>query len=125
LAASAAPSLLRPAAPAPAGALELRSLATGQLKQAFQLPGLGSVGGVSGDRKFSEAFFSYSSFTDPGSSYRVDVAEQGCAPELFRWAWAAGVGCGRGPRRQLDQADMGWAACCLVAPAAGAYEWVE
>ena len=60
-----------------ASKLELRSLRTGALRQEVPLPGVGSVRGFSGRREDSEMFFSYSSFTDPGSIFR-------CA----RRAWA-------------------------------------
>jgi len=37
------------------------------------LPGLGTVGGFSGKRADTEAFFSYTSFTTPGTIYRYDL----------------------------------------------------
>ena len=53
-----------------ASKLELRSLRSGALRQEIPLPGVGSVRGFSGRREDSEMFFSYSSFTDPGSTFR-------------------------------------------------------
>lgn len=52
-----------------ASKLELRSLQSGNLRQEVPLPGVGSVRGFSGRRVDSEMFFSYSSFTDPGSIF--------------------------------------------------------
>ena len=54
--------------------LELRSLQSGDLRQEVPLPGVGSVRGFSGRRVDSEMFFSYSSFTDPGSIFRCTHA---------------------------------------------------
>jgi prolyl oligopeptidase len=34
------------------------------------LPGIGSVNGFSGQRKHSQAFFKFTSFTEPGAIYR-------------------------------------------------------
>ncbi len=48
--------------------LQLRALATGKLGRELPLPGLGSVGSLSGDRKGSELFFSFTSFTEPGAA---------------------------------------------------------
>ena len=53
-----------------ASKLELRSLQSGALRQEVPLPGVGSVRGFSGRREDSEMFFNYSSFTDPGSTFR-------------------------------------------------------
>ncbi len=44
-----------------AAVLQLRRLASGELLRELPLPGLGSVGGFSGDRKGTEFFFSYTS----------------------------------------------------------------
>lgn len=66
------------------GALQLRSLATGALRREFALPGVGSVTGFSGERKYSELFFSFQSFVEPGATYRVDL-------DQVRWGW--GWGC--------------------------------
>eukprot|EP00891_Asterochloris_glomerata_P009877 jgi/Astpho2/9877/fgenesh1_pm.00152_%23_2_t len=64
--------------------LQLRSLATGSLKQSISLPGIGSINSFSGRREDSEFFFSFSSFANPGAIYRVDVTEASPAPHLFR-----------------------------------------
>lgn len=53
-----------------ASKLELRSLQSGRLTQEVSLPGKGALRGFSGRRQDSEMFFSYSSFTDPGSIFR-------------------------------------------------------
>ena len=50
--------------------LQLRSLATGALRQEIPLPGIGSVYAFNGRRHDSEAFFSFTSFVDPGSTFR-------------------------------------------------------
>ena len=50
--------------------LQLRSLATGLLRQEIPLPGIGSVYAFNGRRHDSEAFFSFTSFVDPGSTFR-------------------------------------------------------
>ncbi len=52
-----------PSAPAE---LQLRRLTTGELLRPLPLPGLGSVGGLSGDRKSPELFFSYPSKAPAG-----------------------------------------------------------
>lgn len=38
-----------------------------------QLPGLGSAGGFGGEREDTFTFYSFSSFTDPGTIYRYDI----------------------------------------------------
>ena len=53
-----------------ASKLELRSLRSGAVRQEIPLPGKGALRGFSGRREDSEMFFSYSSFTDPGSIFR-------------------------------------------------------
>ena len=53
-----------------ASKLELRSLRSGAVRQEIPLPGKGALRGFSGRREDSEMFFSYSSFTDPGSTFR-------------------------------------------------------
>lgn len=65
-------------------ALSRHKLSTGELVQEFELPGIGSVGGFSGTRKSKEMFFSFTSFTEPGSTYRVDMAAASPTPELHR-----------------------------------------
>lgn len=46
-------------------------LAEGELP----LPGIGSVGGFSGRASDTYTFFSYTSFTEPGAIYRLDIAK--------------------------------------------------
>lgn len=65
-------------------ALALHKLSSGERVQEFELPGIGSIGGFSGDRKSSEFFFSFTSFVEPGATYRVDLAAASPGPELFR-----------------------------------------
>ncbi len=66
-----------------ASKLELRSLRSGALRQEVSLPGMGSVRGFSGRREDSEMFFSYSSFTDPGRTFRcARAASAAIAPVL-------------------------------------------
>ncbi len=47
------------------------------------LPGLGRVSGLGGERDHAETFFAYTSFTQPPSSYRLDIAS-GQVEELWR-----------------------------------------
>ena len=47
---------------------------TGQFLSELALPGIGSAGGFGGKRKDTETFYSYTSFTVPGSIYRQDLA---------------------------------------------------
>ncbi|KAG7670094.1 putative Prolyl endopeptidase [Nannochloris sp. 'desiccata'] len=63
--------------------LQLRKFSTGEIIKELQLPGIGSVGGFSGSRKFSEFFFSFTGFTEPGAQYRVEDPENP-TPVLFR-----------------------------------------
>jgi prolyl oligopeptidase PreP (S9A serine peptidase family) len=44
--------------------------ADGNLRSVLPLPGIGSVNGFSGQRKHSQAFFKFTSFTEPGAIYR-------------------------------------------------------
>lgn len=46
----------------------------GALEREVALPGLGTVGGLSGRRKDMEAFYAFTSFTTPTVTYRYDVA---------------------------------------------------
>lgn len=43
------------------------------LRKVIKLPGLGCVIGTSGRHDSREFFFKFTSFVDPGSSYRVDL----------------------------------------------------
>lgn len=38
------------------------------------LPGIGTAGGFGGERKDTETFYSFTSFTEPGAIYRLDLA---------------------------------------------------
>ncbi len=46
----------------------------GRLESEVALPGLGSVAGFTGKRSARETFYSYTSYTEPTSIYRYDVA---------------------------------------------------
>jgi prolyl oligopeptidase len=46
----------------------------GRFQREVALPGLGSVGGCGGKRKDTETFYSFTSFTVPGTIYRYDLA---------------------------------------------------
>ncbi len=46
----------------------------GKLIRTLELPGIGSVGGFGGWREDTETFFSFTSFTEPGAIYRLDLA---------------------------------------------------
>ena len=45
----------------------------GAFLRELELPGIGSVGGFGGDREDTETFFRFTSYTDPGGIYRLDV----------------------------------------------------
>ena len=45
----------------------------GTFTREVELPGLGSVGGFGGERQDTETFYSFSSYTDPGTIYRYDM----------------------------------------------------
>jgi prolyl oligopeptidase len=47
---------------------------SGKLDRELKLPGLGSAGGFGGKRKDRETFYSFTSFTVPGTIYRLDMA---------------------------------------------------
>lgn len=46
----------------------------GKLIRDLKLPGIGSVGGFSGRKDDKEPFFGFTSFTEPGAIYRLDLA---------------------------------------------------
>jgi len=46
----------------------------GKLQREVKLPGLGSVGGFGGRRDDTETFYSFTSYTTPGTIYRYDIA---------------------------------------------------
>jgi prolyl oligopeptidase len=45
----------------------------GKLRRELELPGLGSVNGFSGKREDRETFYSFTSFTSPGTIFRYDL----------------------------------------------------
>ena len=53
-----------------ASALQLRRADDGTLLRELPMPGIGSVGGFSGNHRHSEFFFSFVGFTEPGAMYR-------------------------------------------------------
>ena len=53
-----------------ASKLQIHSLATGSKQRDVPLPGIGSITSFGGRREDSEFFFSFSSFTEPGATYR-------------------------------------------------------
>lgn len=64
--------------------LQVHALATGELVRRFPL-GIGSVAGFSGDKRYSEIFFVFTSFLTPGTIYRYDFAEPaGAEPTVFK-----------------------------------------
>jgi prolyl oligopeptidase len=60
-------------------ALEVRSLA-GKLEKEIALPGIGTVGGISGEVDDKEMFLAYSSFTEPPTNFRYDFAKGELVP---------------------------------------------
>jgi len=54
----------------------------GQPLYEVALPGIGSVGGFNGKRQDRETFFSYTSYTMPGTVYRYDLTQR--TSEVFR-----------------------------------------
>jgi prolyl oligopeptidase len=59
----------------------------GSIERDVRLPGLGSLGGVSGRRRDREAFYAFTSFTSPTTVFRLDF-ESG-ASSVFREATVA------------------------------------
>lgn len=53
-----------------ASKLQIHSLASGSKQREVSLPGIGSVTQFAGKREDSELFFGFSSFTEPGATYR-------------------------------------------------------
>jgi prolyl oligopeptidase len=47
---------------------------SGKFLNDLTLPGIGSIGGISGKRDENEAFYSFSSFTRPNTIYKLDIA---------------------------------------------------
>jgi prolyl oligopeptidase len=54
----------------------------GRLERTLDLPGLGTVAGLGGERSDRETFYSFTSFTTPGEVWRLDVAAG--QSELYR-----------------------------------------
>jgi prolyl oligopeptidase len=46
----------------------------GKVIRELPLPGIGTVGGFGGKREDADTFFSFTSFTEPGAIYHLDVA---------------------------------------------------
>lgn len=67
-----------------AAQLQIHSLASGSMQRQVSLPGIGSIPHFAGRRKDSEFFFGFSSFTEPGATYRLDTASDETEPQLFR-----------------------------------------
>ena len=64
--------------------LQLRNFSSGDVIKELSLPGIGSVGGFSGSRKFTEFFYSFTGFTEPGAQYRCVADAEDITPVLFR-----------------------------------------
>ena len=65
--------------------LQLRKFSTGEVVKELPLPGIGSVAGFSGDHKYSEFFFSFTGFTEPGAQYHcIADDDEDPTPQLFR-----------------------------------------
>lgn len=62
--------------------LQLRSLETGKEKATIPLPGIGSVSSFQHRRHDCEAFFSYTDFVNPGSTFRSASLADISPPEL-------------------------------------------
>lgn len=45
----------------------------GQVIQELALPGIGNIGGISGDKKRTDAYFSYTSYITPTTIYKLDT----------------------------------------------------
>ncbi|XP_034668692.1 prolyl endopeptidase [Drosophila subobscura] len=58
-------------------------LATGKMLQEFDLD-IGTISGVSGEKKYSEIFYSFSSFLTPGIIYQYDFAKPEEKPKVHR-----------------------------------------
>ena len=64
--------------------LQLRTLSNGSVVRNLELPGIGSVAGFSGSRKYDEFFFQFVGFTQPGAQYRCTANAPDAPPTLFR-----------------------------------------
>ena len=53
--------------------LDLHELRNGKKIKSIDLPGPGSITALSGDKKYDDFFFSFTSYTDPGTVYRYNT----------------------------------------------------
>jgi prolyl oligopeptidase len=74
------------------------ALAGGFLRE-LELPGLGSVNGLTGKRRDRETFYSFASYTTPGTIYRYDFATK--KSTVFRQPSIAGFDAGQYETRQV------------------------
>jgi len=63
--------------------LQVNSLKDGTLLREFDLD-IGTIVGTSGEKKYSEIFYNFSSFLNPGSIYRYDFKTPDKSPSVFR-----------------------------------------
>ncbi|XP_030383516.1 prolyl endopeptidase [Scaptodrosophila lebanonensis] len=63
--------------------LQVHALETGELTQQFDLD-IGTIVGTSGKKKYSEIFYNFSSFLNPGTIYHYDFSKPDKKPEIFR-----------------------------------------
>ncbi|XP_016964527.1 prolyl endopeptidase [Drosophila biarmipes] len=63
--------------------LQVNSLNDGKLLREFDLD-IGTIVGTSGEKKYSEIFYNFSSFLNPGSIYQYDFKTPDQAPSVFR-----------------------------------------
>jgi prolyl oligopeptidase len=66
--------LAESAASADAAALPASARGSATFSKELALPGIGTVSGFAGKRKDTETFYAFTSFTVPGTIYRLDVA---------------------------------------------------
>jgi len=64
-------------------ALFLHDLTTGSRLRRFPLD-IGTINGVSGDKKYDDVFYSFVSFLTPGTIFRIDVTKESNTPSVFR-----------------------------------------
>ena len=62
--------------------LQVRRLSDGALLQTVDLPGIGTLSGLSGKRSHDDFFVNFTSFTDPGSIYRGSIGDGGARVDL-------------------------------------------
>lgn len=79
-----------------ASKLQTHSLATGSKQRDIPLPGIGSITSFGGRREDSKFFFSFSSFTEPGATYRSARGRPMIAPPTVCNKFTAGHGGGGG-----------------------------